>query len=336
LKYWRVLVSTKTRWVANWPHGSDPQQPVPQPADPGAIPTRQKRLIETARSAGSFNDVAVSHRRLRAFSVTSLLIAAAAALGLYVGYQRVAPLIEGAGCDALGDGQVISLNASQAAIAATIAGVAARDALPSEAVTVAYAAAMQESKLQNLHYGDRDSVGVFQQRPSEGWGTTSQLENPVYATSKFFSALTQIPGYQRLPVYQAAQAVQHSADGQAYQRYQPIAAHLASAFTGQDPHSVWCWYPRKISGTPSTEAASLQLSRTFGPLPAPVAADPGTSIAVSNPGDGWAMAGWLVSHAQQYQIGSVRYGGYVWSAADGSRGWVRSVSTATPGSVQLG
>ncbi len=269
-------------------------------------------------------------------SVASLLIAAAAALGLYVGYQRVAPLIESSGCDASGGGQVISLNASQAAIAATIAGVAARDSLPSEAVTVAYAAALQESKLQNLHYGDRDSVGVFQQRPSQGWGTKSQLENPVYATSKFFNALTQIPGYQRLPVYQAAQEVQRSADGQAYQQYQPVAARMASAFTGQDPHAVWCWYPQKISGTPSAGAASLELSRTFGPLPARVAADPRTSVEVSNPGDGWAVAGWLVSHAQQYRIGSVRYGGFQWSAANGSRGWVRSVSSATPGSVQLG
>jgi len=286
--------------------------------------------------AGSFVDVVVFRRRLPLLSVVSLLIAAAAAVGLYAGYQRIAPLIQGAGCDAVGNGQVISLNASQAAIAATIAGVAARDSLPSEAVTVAYAAALQESKLQNLHYGDRDSVGVFQQRPSQGWGTTSQLENPVYATSKFFGALTQVPGYQRLPVYQAAQAVQRSADGLAYQQYQPMAVGLTSAFTGQDPHAVWCWYPQKITGLPRSAAASQELSRTFGSVPTHDVADPGTSVTVSNPGDGWAVAGWLVSHAQQYKISTVRYGGYTWSAASGSRGWVRSVSTATPGSVQLG
>ena len=269
-------------------------------------------------------------------SVASVIIAAAAAVGLYIGYQRVVPLIESAGCDASDAGQVVSLNASQAGIAATIAGVAARDSLPPQAVTVAYAAALQESKLQNLPFGDRDSVGVFQQRPSQGWGTASQLEDPVYATSKFFGALTQIPGYERLPVYQAAQAVQHSADGQAYQQYQPMAEHMASAFTGQRPHAVWCWYPRKIGGRPDTEAVTLELSRTFGQLPATSIADPGLSVGVSSPGNGWAVAGWLISHAQQYQIDSVRYAGYLWSAADGSRGWVRSVSTATPGSIQLG
>jgi hypothetical protein len=277
--------------------------------------------------------VPVTRRKL---SAASLLIAAAAALGLYVGYQRVAPLVESPGCDASGGGQVVSLNASQAGIAATIAGVAQRDALPAEAVTVAYAAALQESKLQNLPYGDRDSVGVFQQRPSQGWGTASELEDPVYATSKFFSALTQVPGYQRLPVYQAAQAVQRSADGYAYQRFQPMAARMANAFTGQDPHAVWCWYPQKISGTALAGAARLGLSHTFGPMTTLVTADPGMSVRVGTPGDGWAVAAWLVSHAQLYRVDSVHYAGYQWSAADGSRGWARSVSTATPGSVQLG
>jgi hypothetical protein len=266
----------------------------------------------------------------------------AAALGLYIGYQRIAPLLEGSGCDVSGAGQTISLNASQAGIAATIAGVAARDSLPAEAVTVAYAAALQESKLQNLNHGDRDSVGVFQQRPSQGWGTTSQLEDPVYATSRFFSALVQVPGYQQMPVYQAAQAVQRSADGYAYQRYQTMAAHMASAFTGQDPRAVWCWYPRKISGTPLAGAISAELAHTFGLLPVRVTADPGTaaepavSVGVASPPGGWAVAAWMVSNAEQYQIDSVRYAGYLWSAADGARGWTRSVSATTPGSVQLG
>jgi hypothetical protein len=280
--------------------------------------------------------VPVTRSRRGVISAVSLLIAAAVAVGLYVGYQRVVPLIEGSGCDASSGGQVVSLNTGQAGIAATIAGVAQRDALPSEAVTVAYAAAMQESKLQNLDYGDRDSVGVFQQRPSQGWGTPSQLEDPVYATSKFFSALAQVPGYQRMPVYQAAQAVQRSADGYAYQRYQPMAAHMASAFTGQDPHAVWCWYAQQISGPARVAAASQELSHTFGPAVARVAVDPGISVPTGNPGGGWAVAAWLVSHAEQYRIDSVRYAGYLWSSAHGARGWTRSDSTASAGTIQLG
>jgi hypothetical protein len=257
-------------------------------------------------------------------------------LGSYVAYQRIEPLLAGSGCTAAGGGQDITLGTGQAGIAATIAGVAQRDALPARAVTVAYAAAMQESKLQNLNYGDRDSVGVFQQRPSQGWGKRSELENPVYATSKFFGALAQVPGYQRLPIYQAAQDVQRSADGLAYAQYQPMATHMTIAFTGQDPHAVWCWYAQKIGGTARTGAASVELAQTFGPQRARAAAAPGLIVPAGSVSQGWAVAAWLVSHAQQYRISYVRYAGYRWSAADGSRGWARSVSPTPAGSIELG
>jgi hypothetical protein len=67
--------------------------------------------------------------------------------------------------------------------------------MPPRAVVVAYAAALQESHLHNLSYGDRDSVGVFQQRPSEGWGPARKLKDPVYASTRFFQALTSVPKY---------------------------------------------------------------------------------------------------------------------------------------------
>jgi hypothetical protein len=267
-------------------------------------------------------------------------------LGLYLAFQRITPLLKGSSCMATGDGQVITLEPSQAGIAATIAGVAQREALPTRAVTVAYAAAWQESKLQNLTYGDRDSVGIFQQRPSQGWGRRSQIENPVYATSRFFGALTKVPGYQRMPVYKAAQAVQRSADGTAYQQYQLLSASMARAFTGQVPHAVSCWYSQKISGRARLDAAELGLTQTFGaqasratadPGHAPRAtADPGLAVRVGSARDGWAVAAWLVSHAPQYRITDVQYAGYRWTAADSARGWARSVTPTPPRSVELG
>src|SRR5215472_15493068 len=135
-----------------------------------------------------------SRLRRRRITGFSLVLALMVVLGLYLAFQRIAPLLKGSSCVASGDGQVIILEPSQAGIAATIAGVAQREALPSRAVAVAYAAAWQESKLQNLTYGDRDSVEIFQQQPSQGWGRRSQIENPVYATSRFFGALTKVPG----------------------------------------------------------------------------------------------------------------------------------------------
>jgi len=265
----------------------------------------------------------------------SLLIAAILVMGLYLAYQRLMPVLAGSGCAAKGGGQMIALGAGQAGIAATIAGVAQRDHLPARAVTVAYAAAMQESKLQNLPYGDRDSVGVFQQRPSQGWGKRSELEDPVYATSKFFGALVKVPGYQRLPVYQAAQDVQRSADGFAYEQYQRMAAGMAVAFTGRSPHAVWCWYTQKISGTAHTGAASAGLAQAFGPLRARASADPGLLVQARGAREGWAMAAWLVAHALQYQISSVQYAGYRWAAPAGARGWARAVSPAPAGTIEL-
>ena len=94
----------------------------------------------------------------------------------YSAYHHVSTLLISAGCQ-VGSGQnTVALDTQQASIAATIAGVAADEGLPAHAVTIAYATAMQESKLHNLAYGDRDSVGVFQQRPSQGWGTKTQLQ----------------------------------------------------------------------------------------------------------------------------------------------------------------
>lgn len=264
-----------------------------------------------------------------------------AALGVLATVRHVAPaLLTGSGCSADANGELIPLATGQAGIASTIAGVARHDAMPRRAVTVAYAAALQESKLQNLHYGDRDSVGIFQQRPSEGWGPARQLENPVYATTKFFAALAGVPGYRHIPVYRAAQDVQHSADGVAYSQYQQTAASLATAFTGTAPHAVWCWYSGPVTGPARLTAAARELTRTFGPLAEHRAGDPVLAVHVTGARDGWAVAAWLVSHAPEYRIRGVRYHGYQWITAGGNKGWTRErtrgQAPAPAGSVVLG
>ena len=158
--------------------------------------------------------------RLGRNSVIGIVLALVLALigyRVYGSFQHTTiPVAAPPGCQAGTGATAIPMDTDQAAIAATIAGVAARHKLPRQAVTIAYATAIQESQLHNLGYGDRDSVGVFQQRPSQGWGTKSELENPVYATTKFFAALVRVPGYATMPVDEAAQDVQHSGDGGAW------------------------------------------------------------------------------------------------------------------------
>jgi len=260
--------------------------------------------------------------RLAAVPVVLALLAAAA---VYAALHQAAlpPQAAGSGCEVRAGRQAFSLAASQAALAATIAGVAQRRSLPGRAVTVAYAAALQESKLQNLGYGDRDSVGIFQQRPSQGWGPARLLQDPVYATTKFFAALAAVPRYQALPVYQAAQAVQRSADGSAYDQYAAPAAVMAAAFTGRAAGGVWCWYGGAITGRPRLRAAAGQLLRTFGRQG--ISAADGRVLAVARPATraDWAQAAWLVSHAPGYGIRAVRCAGLQWTAARGAAGWTR-------------
>jgi hypothetical protein len=232
-----------------------------------------------------------------------------------------APLLRGSGCLVHGKSYDVPLTTGQAGIAATIAGVARHQTMPVRAVTIAYATALQESKLQDLSYGDLDSVGVFQQRPSQGWGTRKQLLDPVYASSRFFGALAHVPHYLHLHIYQAAQDVQHSADGYAYSQYASQGAAMAAGFSGQAARAVWCWYGTGVAKRARLASASRELSRTFGPLQLSRGGDPMMIVQVRHPSAGWAIAAWLVTHAGSYGIRSVRFDGYQWTAGRGSKGW---------------
>ncbi len=266
------------------------------------------------------------------------VIAALLAAGGYTAYRAyqnyVVRLLTVPGCQAGTGASAMALDFGQAADAATIAGVAVREHLPRRALTIAYATAIQESKLENLDYGTLDSVGVFQQRPSQGWGTVSELEDPAYAAGAFFAALVKVPGYTRLPVYEAAQDVQRSADGYAYQQYAQTGAVLADEFTAM-PHAVTCWYD------PATQAADTGVSPQLN-LPAAVRGLDGTfghpggrgpvlAVSTARSGEtgtfevtaagGWTVADWLVANASSYGITQVRYGGYQWTAGLTETAW---------------
>jgi len=267
---------------------------------------------------------------------------AALGAGVYAAVRHVPSILGETGCTAGTGRAAVTLDPQQAQIAATIAGVAHQRGMPPRALTVAYATAMQESHLHDPGSGDLDSVGVFQQRPSQGWGPASKLIDPVYASTRFFRALAGVRGYQQMPVYKAAQAVQHSADGYAYAQYQALAAHLTTAFTGSSPRAVWCWPAAHTAGRAELAPARRAIVRAFGPLSAGRAsaagpASPGggaPALLVQAPGAdlGWSVAAWLVTHAGRYRLHDVRYAGFRWPAPAGRTGWVRDAG-APAGSV---
>jgi hypothetical protein len=267
------------------------------------------------------------------------------AIAGYVGYSAyrhfVTQILTVPGCQAGTGVNAIPLDFGQAADTATIAGVAAQEQLPRQALTIAYATAMQESKLENLDYGTDDSVGIFQQRPSQGWGTVAELENPVYATTAFFHALVKVPDYTGLPVDEAAQDVQRSADGSAYQQYAQLGAALAAYFTAT-PHAVTCWYDpvtqassEGVSSTLNLAAAVRGLDETFGQPGEEQSVVGATTIRSGKTGTfkvtaagGWTVANWLLTHASLYGITQLSYGGYQWTASLTETAW-----QADPGGV---
>jgi cell wall-associated NlpC family hydrolase len=127
---------------------------------------------------------------------------------------------------------VAGYRAEQLANAAVIVEVGRQLNVSEHGQVVAIATAMQESRLRNLDHGDRDSLGLFQQRPSQGWGTPAQLMNPTYAATQFYQHLLATPGWQQLSVNDAAQAVQRSGTPNAYAQHEQAALGVLAAVHG--------------------------------------------------------------------------------------------------------
>ena len=121
------------------------------------------------------------------------------------------------------------LHREQVTNAITIGAVGRGLDVPSYGVVIALATALQESGLRNVTYGDRDSLGLFQQRPSQGWGTPDEVMDPVYAATQFYRHLQATPDWTQLPLTVAAQAVQRSAYPNAYAKWQAEAEALEAA-----------------------------------------------------------------------------------------------------------
>jgi hypothetical protein len=278
-------------------------------------------------------------RRGRTFVTAALVLLGLAAYGIYHARDK-GP--EGAGCTVTADGDTLDLSPSQAGNAATIAAVATSRGLPERALTIALATALQESGLDNLDHGDRDSLGLFQQRPSQGWGTSRQILDPVYSTNEFFDGLVKIKGYSRLPLTVAAQRVQKSGYPQAYAKHEADATLLSAALTGRKAAALSCTTgadtPFSAGGRQGrTSQVTARLTREFGGQVKPrPAAEPRTVAVPASPaggaavGDGtrrgWELAQWAVAHAHDLKVEQVTFGGRLWAAAQSGRGWQQQKS----------
>lgn len=205
-----------------------------------------------------------------------------------------------------------SWDATQTANAAVIVAVGTGLGVPPWGQVVALATAIQESGLRNLSFGDRDSLGLFQQRPSQGWGTPAQILDPTHAATRFYQALLAVPGWQSLPLTEAADAVQRSAYPLGYADHEAQAtrlyAHLAAGATatGQpiQPATGIDSLTNCASGqTVLARAATWLTAWHGGPVPYSMSTDPATwfrgyrrdcsgyaSMALGLPGPGLTTA----------------------------------------------
>ncbi|MFE1915253.1 heavy metal transporter [Streptomyces anandii] len=302
-----------------------------------------------------------SQRRGRLLRIGAALVVLLALAG-YLTVQYLTGGTGGPGCEVVsgkGDGASYEFTPEQAVNAATIAAVGTGRNMPERAVTIALATALQESGLRNIRHGDRDSLGLFQQRPSQGWGTPKEIMDPAYAAGKFYEHLAKVPGYTRLPLTVAAQRVQRSGFPQAYAKHEPDAALLSAALTGRSAATLTCKGRPGATRTTGPDAVRAALVRDFGrdvvqeagaevrddgssatPTPSGTTA---ASAAAAGPGGrtvtvpvragsggaagrgarerGWQLAHWAVANASALHIERVAYAGREWSAGITDSRW---------------
>ena len=280
-------------------------------------------------------------------------VATAVGYGVHDLLDDVSPLFQPDECTATVSGHTVTLDPEQAENAALITAVSVGRGMPARAATIALATAYQESKLYNLETGDRDSAGLFQQRPSQGWGTRAQVMDPYYATNAFYDALEKVDGYEDMRVTVAAQEVQRSGFPEAYADHEADARVLASALTGNSPHAFSC----RIGEPPEPERDRLtdaglthradvvrrEVGDLFGSPPMGGFAPGGVTtghmagsahydgravdvfvrpVSAANKVRGWAIAQYLVAMADRLGIEHVIFDDRIWTSGDRSDdGW---------------
>ena len=207
--------------------------------------------------------------------------------------------------------------------ASLMAAIAQERGMSPRATTIAIATAFQESKIRNIDYGDRDSVGLFQQRPSQGWGSVEQIMDPHYSIKKFYAALAKVKGFESMEITEAAQKVQRSGFPGAYAQHESDSRALASALRGYSPAAFTCQI--NPQGNSSTQVVVEDVQKAFGEIESGQDRDNARFPLTGTPADvkarGWAIAHYLVGNASHLGITTVTFETKQWSAEKSDQGW---------------
>ena len=234
-------------------------------------------------------------------------------------------------CSATAGGSTTLVSPEQASNAAIIAGVSVQRGLVPRAASIALATAYQESGIRNLEYGHSDSLGLFQQRPSQGWGTKEQITDPWYSSGKFYQALVKVKNWKTADINDVAQKVQRSAYPEAYRKHEKNARTLASSLAGETPASFTCTFRSIRSADPAGLADFL--AKTFGKKLAIESSGPGPSqtltLTAGTPAAAWSAAHTAVATAKQFGVATITAGAYSWTYTPWSPSWQGTGPTDT-------
>ena len=271
-----------------------------------------------------------------------LVVVAVIAVVAVATWRGSGPLPDPEGCTATLDAQRVQLSTEQAENATLIAAIGVRRGLPARAVSIALATAYQESKIRNLDRGDRDSLGLFQQRPSQGWGTAAQVQDPFHATNAFYDALVEIPDYKSLRITEAAQLVQRSGFPEAYEDHAPDARALASVLTGYSPGGLFSCVVRAPSSPGDADRVTRLVRRAYGNLDVARTGsrrDVAVTVGTGPVGRrlGWSVAQFVVAHGVRLGPQGVRFAGRGWAAGRASeKGWTKAAGRRGQVLVSMG
>ncbi|MBM7797942.1 hypothetical protein JOE57_000863 [Microlunatus panaciterrae] len=262
--------------------------------------------------------------------VALLLLALAGIAGfLYLRQKGLADPVPGQQrCVGRSGDASVAVDLEQAHYASIVVGISVARGLPARAASIAMATVYQETGIRNLDYGDRDSVGLFQQRPSQGWGTEQQLMDPYYATNRFYDALVKIKDWQTADINDVAQQVQVSGHPEAYRQHETSARVLASTLSGHSPGGFSCLERRHNPG--NADGLTGSLKDTFGRIPVQRT---GRTITINASTDqlAWAYAHFAVANTRYFGVVTVTVGDRHWEV-DGFS--MPSWAGATPAAKQ--
>ena len=256
-------------------------------------------------------------KRTAIILVVTLVVVGALGFGAWKGYEWLVTRMTPNACYLQVEGaeEPLRITNEQARNASIIVSESYNRGLSEQAAVIALATAWQESGLRNLNYGDRDSLGLFQQRPSYDWGTKEQIMDPWYSSGRFYEELVKFDDWESTDVNDIAQKVQRSGHPEAYRKHETNARALAGAFRGSREGTFTC-INRDATGTDHGA-----LDKVASTVPGVSLQDNGSELVMTanNAGAAWSVTQLALANTSELGVEKVVVGGNEWK--QGEQAW---------------